>query len=150
MSFFNKLKDNLTGGGVKLSMNAPSEFSLHDTTIPIELTITATEPRTIKSLEYRLYKNAKDSGRRQHDSYDEGTVLKPLGQQDIEGPFQVTPGAPLVRNDLLNLTISEEVKMKSIDERKYDIKLVAFAHVDGVLIHATTQQEMKLRQPANL
>lgn len=150
MGFLDKLKDNLTGGGVKLSLSAPSEFGLHDTAIPVELTIVATEPRTIKNIEYRLYKNAKDAGRRQHDSYDTGTVLKPLALQNVQGPFNVAPGIPLVMSDNLSLTVSDEDKMKSIDEKKYDIILVAFAQVEGVLIHATTQQAMKLRQSGNI
>lgn len=175
MGFFGKIKDNLTGGGVKVELKAPMFFAYDDQNIPMEVTLSSTESRTVNKLVYKLYKDAKDN-----DHKDPNDFIRPLAQRTIDGPFQISPSAPVVLHHELFLKVPEdstgsiqgpngeqipqqaqemlgaltnrfsEVSNLSIDESKYDIMLNVFAEVDGIMVNPSARQKMKLSKPGEV
>lgn len=172
MGFFSKLKDNLTGGGVKVELKAPLSFSYNDQSIPLEIILSSSEPRIVKKLECRLYKDAKDS-----DHKDPNDFNSPIALQNFDGPFQVDPATPVVLNYELMMKVPEgstnliqgpngeqipeqaqkflgaltnrfsDVSNLSIDENKYDIFLNVFAEVEGIMMNPSARQKMNIKKP---
>jgi hypothetical protein len=65
MGFFNKIKQNLNHGGVKIELDAPTEITREQTVIPVKVTLVADQQCQIDSIEASLerrYVNAKSDG----------------------------------------------------------------------------------------
>lgn len=62
MGFFDKIKDNLSHGGVKVSLSAPGTVSFNEANFDVSVTITnSDEPRSINSVIVEILANSKDS-----------------------------------------------------------------------------------------
>jgi len=95
MGLFGKLKENLSHGGVNVSLQAPASASMKDPTIPVTVNITATEEQhTINNVSVELFKTPDNSaaGFNQTNNPSQYSIKESMGKANYEQPFVVMPG----------------------------------------------------------
>jgi len=94
MGLFGKLKENFNHGGVKIQLQAPASVSMNDTTVPVTVSITATDQeRTIDRVSVIIIAQShnqafSDSNNTNPAQGQQHTVA----QSDYVQPFTLMPG----------------------------------------------------------
>jgi hypothetical protein len=110
MGFFGKIKQNLNHGGVDVSLSVPDRIEKGQTSLHAQVTISATEARTIKSVRVQIERRYDNSGNSQRQN-------SVLGSAVYETPFAITPGQPL--------SLQFDISLKPEDEMADDHPVLA-------------------------
>jgi len=89
MGLFNKLKQNLDHGGVKVHLQAPSSVPSNQV-IPVSVTVEANSPQTINSLKVELKVEMREQGMSLNGGYNSGrTTAQTVAQVESREPFSL-------------------------------------------------------------
>ncbi len=161
MGFFSKIKDNLTGGGVKVIVDAPALFA---DTIPVRVKIEASAPQTVNSIKAYLERETFSDD----DTSNIGRKEQ-LYEVQLSGPFTIQAGQSFILegNIMTNMAdqlgnaasqgqevpqvaqnIAEAIDKFSnvfgaISSKRIDYNVVAVADVEGVAFDPSDRIDIK-------
>lgn len=101
MGFFSKIKDNFTGGGVNVIVDAPALFS---DTIPVRVKIEASAPQTVNSIKAYLEKETFSD----NDTSNIGRKEQ-LYEIQLSGPFTIQAGQSFVLEGTIATNITDQL-----------------------------------------
>jgi hypothetical protein len=118
MGFFDKIKENLSHGGINVVLTSPPTTSLNDAALPITVTLTNNEqPRIIKSITAEVLANSKDSAvdmfrndARNQSAEQNYEVDQKVAVSHMDQPFQLEMGETksVTINIPLNPTLNQQ------------------------------------------
>jgi hypothetical protein len=173
MGFFSSIKNNLTGGGVKVQIDAPASASLQDAALPLTVTLTSDkESKNVTSIVVTLVAEDQSYGYRQPSEAGTNT---PINRQDVarieyNQPIQLVAGQP--QQIPLQLTLNsgkaaEEANAaenpqltaaagmikkiqdvsNALNKNKYEYFIEATADVEGVAFDPNDRKPIQLLKP---
>jgi hypothetical protein len=165
MGFFEKIKQNLHHGGVKIQMQAPASVSMTEGIVPIQVTISATDlPATINKITVELVRNASpDSNLNQPTEVNQS--ISKVENTDV---FSLLPGqsksinlslvmnagkaaANLTDNPALGALAKGLGALQELSELKndnvYNYSFMATAQVQGISLSPSTSSQVQVLKP---
>lgn len=174
MGFFGKIKQNMHHGGVKVQLQAPASVHMTDATLPVTVTITATDaPAQVKSVKAEIQAQNQSTGFNP-SSAQSGVNNTPMGpttvaQEVNTQPFSLAPGQ--TQTIQLNITMNAGAAAQStadpgnfgaglahalgnlqtlqatLDKNSYTYTLVVSADVDGIAFDPGASQMLQILKP---
>ncbi len=118
MGIFSKIKDNLSHGGVAVSLIAPASVSMSNPVLPVTVNLVNNDqPRTVKSITAEILANSRDTAvdmlrndTRNRMAQDNYVVDQVMAQSLLNEPFQLNSGETktVTLNITLNLTANQQ------------------------------------------
>lgn len=141
MGFFSKIKENLSHGGVSVSLTAPASVSVNDAVLPVQVSIANTDqPRTIKSITAEIIANSRDStfdiatnDTRDRMASSNYTVDKVMAQTSESEPFQIGSGETKVIT--INITLNPAVNQPTNGVLGSVVGVIAKVNSFGALVN---------------
>lgn len=166
MGFFAKIKENLTKGGVKISLDSPGSARLSDPFVPLTINVTNGETaRDIKVIGVKLEKKWIEK-HGDHTSHKRDDVVT---YQIPESSFTLQPNETKSFAVTLPLSASEAFSQSgqdneaietaagvfdkvvsvanAMDNKDYSYSLIAWADVDGIAIDPSDRNSITLLSP---
>lgn len=176
MGFFNKIKDNLSHGGIKIQLQAPASVSMQDASLPVTVTLTnSTDTRTVKRVTAEIIATSRNQSFNQPGNSGvsntqttnetvaradnmEQFVLQPSETKTVQLNIVMNTGAA-VADQLPEGSGMAQVagalqKLQSISEAlnkdsySYDVR--ASADVDGIKLDPAKQQPLQILKPGEI
>ena len=177
MGLFSKLKDDVTHGGVKISVQVPSSIASNEP-IPVTVTITSDDSRTINSVKAELKAQAREQGiglggfgMEPHmggiGTQQSRTMYQTVAQVESREPFTVNAGEPKTVNLQLYLNGSPMSgsplgqlgnsggvmggilkTLGNLDHVNYLYRVDASAQIEGVGMDPSDNQAIQLLPPS--
>lgn len=142
MGLFNKLKDNLTGGGVKVTLDAPDHLTLNTVDIPVSITVTNGGTQCyVKQVILQLVEVAEERSLGYSDDDSGSTEERTVMEIKSDESFNLSPNETKVL--VLSLTPEKEpdVNPNSVAARAKGV----FAKVSGALDSSDHSYYLKAR-----
>ena len=177
MGFFDKLKDNFSHGGVKVQIQAPASASMNDPSIPVTVTISASDKQeTIERVTVAIIAQSLDRGFTQPtgNSTNNSTHAQELtvAEANMARSFTIMPGETKViqlsiimnQGAALEAQLPEDSvaakfagalqSLQSISElmndTSYSYSVRASAKVSGILFSPSQEQPIQLLKPGQM
>jgi hypothetical protein len=177
MGLFGKLKENFKHGGVSLTLQAPTSVSLQDASLPVSVTITASdEAQTIKRVSAEIIATSQtqafSTSGIQNNANQNNVQQHTVARIDNNESFSLAPGES--RTVQLTLTMSGAAQamsgmagmdpnstgahilntvvagLKSADASQYSYDLKASADVDGITLDPAKSQPLQINAPGQI
>lgn len=103
MGFFSKIKDNFTGGGVKVIVDAPPLFT---DSIPVRVKIEASAPQTINSV--KIYLEKRTFSDNDTSTTDTGTTER-LYETPLAGQFAIQAGQSTILEGTIATSMASQL-----------------------------------------
>lgn len=175
MGFFNKLKQNFKHGGVKLQLSAPSDISIETTALPVTVTITATEPQTIRQVSVQILatnRNQSFSATPDRNMNTTPVTTQPVARLDNNEVFTIQPGETKTVNFNLTMNLGAaitqqfgsggglgaiagalqkiETTAEALNVSNYEYSIEATAKVDGITFSPAVRRALGIRRPGDI
>jgi hypothetical protein len=174
MGLFSKIKQNLNHGGVDIDFQAPASVSMQDASIPVTVTLAATDqPQQINRVSVEIIQSTQSQAFNQ--SRDNATTTVPdktVARVDHAQPFTLAPGQSqsLQLNLVMNAAaaIQQQLpegsglaqvagaisKLQSISEaingESYNYSLKASADVEGITFDPSKSRPIQVLKPGQI
>lgn len=169
MGFFSSIKNNLTGGGIDIIVDAPPLFT---ETILVRVKLTAKSLQTVNSIVVRLEKLEFSSDQETTPSHREV-----LAESQLADAFEAQAGQSQVIEGTLNVSMSSQLQnaaagqgesapqaiealtgavdkfsnvFGALSSKRIEYKVVATADVEGVSFDPSSSIDVKIQQPGEL
>jgi len=171
MGFFDKIKQNFSHGGIKISLDVPNTLSETDSGFIAKVTLTndGTAPQTIKSLKVAL---VEDHGMANSQNQQSGIQYKDIATSTQEGPIVLAAGETkqldiavalnfgkflgesVPDNPIINAAASVLGAIQNVSEamntQNYRHYVQVVADVDGVAFDPSAKSDVQLLRPGQI
>lgn len=166
MGFFDKLKENITHGGVKLQLQAPGSVSMSDAAVPVSVTLTADDkPRNISNVKVEVIAETTSPGPSNATRRVIATVqstqpftLAPGTSQTVQLNLAMNIGAAAAEALDPNPILAAAAKFvgniaqaaEAMDTRQYRYTMQATAQVDAIAFNPSASQPIQVTKPGTI
>lgn len=174
MGLFGKLKENFNHGGIKVQLQAPASVSMNDATLPVTVSITASEEqKNIERVSVTIIAESHNQSFSQNSNdASPQSQQHTVAESDYSQPFMLAPGETktveisLVMNQGAAITAQlpegsglAQVagmfqKLQSVSEAmngtSYEYFVKATAKIEGITFGPSYQQPIQILKPGEM